>query len=282
MLRVIIPFLLLFTYSSNATTDHGAHIVWAVGHNPPRVSIDENGLLSGQGGIQQHILQAGLSQYTHSHEVTSFRQFFEDVKDEKNICSSFLFKTKEREEIMHFSLPWHIDLPPRVIIRKEIYEQLGRPQSMSLKTLLESQGVSGAVQKSRSFAGLDKIIESVSESNLERLEVPIPHFIDMLNAGRIDFTIAYSHLVNYIQKNKGLPFGNLVHVPIEEEFEFAFTYVGCPKNQWGKEVIEAINPVIKSERQKGSYLNLLKMLHQSQINRAIIDKIYHQHFVQSQ
>jgi uncharacterized protein (TIGR02285 family) len=105
--------------------------------------------------------------------------------------------------------------------------------------------------------------------------------MDMLNAGRIDYTIAYSHLVTYIQKDHGLPEGKLVHVPIEEEFEYAFTYVGCPKNAWGKDVIEAINPIIKVERQKSSYLNLLKMLHPNQMNRDIIDEIYYRDFIQS-
>jgi uncharacterized protein (TIGR02285 family) len=281
MLKKVISIFLFLSFSTLVFSNEGKLITWAVGHNPPRIMIDDKGLLQGQGGIQQHILQAGLSHYSHAHEVSSFKRFTEDAEKGRHICSSFLFKTAEREKVMTFSIPWHIDLPPRIIMRKDIHEQIGAPKTLSLRTLLEAKEISGAVQKSRSFSTLDEVIEAIPDNNLEQLEIPIPRFMDMLNAGRIDFTIAYSHLVNFIEKNNGLPEEKLVHVPIEEGFEYAFTYVGCPKNAWGQQVIEAINPVIEAERQKSSYLNLLKMLHSNKVNRDIIDKIYYRDFIQS-
>lgn len=194
-----------------------------------------------------------------------------------------MFKTDYREQFGVFSLPWHIDLAHQIIFRKSTYEQLGKPESISLIALIGNRELSGGVELGRSYSNLDTILVSPKDAtNIMTIPTLPGRILSMLNAKRIDYIIEYPYVASHSQKELGLDAEAIVSVPIEEINDFAFTRVGCPNTDWGKEVIAKTNLFIRSIRGKKSYLEVLKMIHVEQEDRELVERVYHEHFVNAE
>lgn len=277
------PFIFVLFFWPTNDIQAKESILWTVGNHPPRVMVDGPGSLTGQGGIQHHILETGLKAYIHEHVTMDWFQFETAIKENRNICSSFVFKTSLREKLAHYSLPWHIDLPHRIIMRMDNFKKLGMPRKISLVQLIHDHKLFGAIEKARSFSTLDEIINNASQAhNLEIVAARPTQLMAMLNAGRIDFTVEYPHLAAYMQGMAGHDINNIAFIEIEEAFEYAYTYVACTKNAWGQKVVKEVNDVIRQERSKPSYLKILKMIHPKQKERDKVEEIYYRDFLHHQ
>jgi uncharacterized protein (TIGR02285 family) len=80
--------------------------------------------------------------------------------------------------------------------------------------------------------------------------------IQMLLAGRIDFLVEYPSIITYTKKihrsnvlTKNLAINEL------SDGEFLGVYTACPKNDWGKKVINRINMALLKESQHDNYLD---------------------------
>jgi uncharacterized protein (TIGR02285 family) len=257
-------------------------ITWGVGHQPPRITFDGVDALGGQGGIQQTLLSDGLSQfYKADYVAMNWARFAAELKEQRHVCSSFLIKTPEREAYTHFSIPWHIDLPHRIMMKKTAWETLGRPETLSLRDISQSSELRGIIEKERSYGALDTIIRaSGTSSNLTPLATRPIRGLSMLEKSRVDYTIEYPYFKEQLQKAIGhYEEDDIVMVDIEESADYYFTYVGCPKTPWGEQVIERVNKLIRTLRVDPSYLDLLKMVHTNDKDRALVERIYYQDFV---
>jgi uncharacterized protein (TIGR02285 family) len=281
MLRLL-PIFLLASIISNAYAKD--KITWGVGHQPPRVTFDGVDKLGGQGGIQQKLLSNGLSEYYQADYVAmNWARFITELKEERNVCSSFLFKTPEREKYMHFSLPWHIDLPHRIMMTKKTWIAKGKPETLSLRDLSQDHELKGVIAQERSYGTLDTIINSPDKpSNLTPIATRPTQSLSMLEKSRIDYTIEYPYFVNRIEEVIGIHTDDIVMVNIEESADYYFNYVSCPKTQWGRKVIERVNNLIQELRIKPSYLDVLKMIHTNDKDKALVERIYHQYFVSAE
>lgn len=277
----IIWLTLSLCFSSLLTAQTKDTILWGVGNQPPRLSVDAKGRLGGQGGIQQMMLEEGLKDdYEHKHVHMNWARFEAELEKGSKVCSSFVFKTKKREEYGVFSIPWHIDLAHQIIMRRETYEQLNRPAKISLTDMITTPNLVGSVELGRSYSNLDNIIVGPnSDTNLMIVPISQGRLLSMLNVARVDYIIEYPYVASYSQKKLGFPVDDIVSVPIEEIKDFAFTRIGCANTPWGKEVVRKVNQFIKKVRTEPSFLKVLKMIHHEQEDLDLVEKVYHEDFL---
>jgi uncharacterized protein (TIGR02285 family) len=256
-------------------------VQWGVGHQPPRVILGSGGVIEGQGGIQQRLLEEGLGEYYHSTHVTmNWARMEGEMRNGKKLCVSFLMKNADREQYMTFSLPWHIDLPHRIVMNKDTWTLLNKPAQLSLKSLARDPRLRGVIGNGRSYGNLDPLLQRLDKgSNLFVVSTGPINGLNMLIKGRMDYVIEFSYYVEHFIQQNNLNTDDLVSVPISEAGDYNFVYVGCPKNPWGEQVVEKVNQVIKEVRSRESYKELLKMLYHSEAERKDIEKIYYESFI---
>lgn len=278
MPRFLLYFLLISLISPAYAKDK---ITWGVSHQPPRITFDGINTLGGQGGIQQNLLSKGLSEHYQAEYVEmNWARFATELKEQRNVCTSFLIKTAEREKYMQFSIPWHIDLPHRIMMTKAAWIAKGRPQTLSFREISQDSTLKGVIEKERSYGALDAIINDPKHvSNLTILATIPVRGLSMLEKSRIDYTIEYPYFVDRLEKIVNVKENDIVMVNIEESADYYFTYVGCPKTEWGKQVIEHVNQIIKELRYTPSYLDILKMIHTNDQDKDLVERIYHRDFV---
>ena len=78
--------------------------------------------------------------------------------------------------------------------------------------------------------------------------------LKMLSLSRIDYTLAYSHELNFVLNELQLP-TQFISLPLYGLNSLIPVYVGCPKNEWGKKIIAKLNPYFKNTRQNEDYYN---------------------------
>jgi len=90
----------------------------------------------------------------------------------------------------------------------------------------------------------------------------------MVLAGRLDYLIQLPLLALYQARVMGHA-NELIALPIKEDGEMQFNRVMCPKNEWGRNVIEQINTVLSRERSKPYYRAIVEKWHDA----ASVDQI---------
>ena len=264
-----------------ATPTNKDTIDWGVGHQPPRVILDADLSVHGQGGIQQNILEQELADhYQANHVVMNWARMQDEMRNGRHVCASFIMKNADRIEYIEYSLPWHIDLPHRVVMQKHTWDSLGSPDILSLNALAQHQALTGVVGIGRSYGHLDPVLYQLGEhSNLLRVSTGPINGLTMLARGRMDYGIEHPYFVEYFAEQHELPVDSLKMIPIEEAGSHNYTYVGCPKNAWGKQVISRVNEVIKRVRTRDSYLKLLQDIYSREQDKQAIESIYRNDFM---
>lgn len=255
-------------------------ILWGVGNQPPRLTYSVDGKLGGQGGIQQNILTQELAaDYDAKYIQTNWARFEAEVKRGAKMCSSFLVKTSDRMDYIAFSIPWHIDLPHRIVMHRHTWKSQGFPSQLSLKAIMTNEDLKGFIEKGRSYGNLDKLLKNPeSSSNINVLSIRPAQGLGMLNKHRMDYTLEYPYFTSYFQQQHKSE-EELVSIPISEGQEYLYTYVGCPNTIWGRQVIQKVNKIIEKVRPRKDYLDILTMLYSKDSDKQLVEQIYRESFI---
>jgi len=241
-------------------------LTWQVVHWPPFQMLE--GPDKGHGMFDRllELYTSNLPQYEHKTITMNWARFWSDVKEEKKICNMFAIKTEERTKYALFSKPLSIGLPLRIIMRTSSIETLGSRNPVSIVDILKDNRFNGVFIDKRSYyAVMDEILEKyASLTTVKRLAIPEESVLQMVLAGRADYTLEYPYLANYIvgkfQTRDGDAAG-IGSIPIKEIQEYAQSSLACPKNDWGKKVIQDFNEMLDRVKHKPEYLKILQMLY---------------------
>lgn len=247
-------------------------IVWGKYNVPPYMI--RSGESAHQGIFDQtlDVLKANLPQYEHVELEAPFPRINSEIKKGSHWCFNGALKTPERESYGYFSLPSSIFLPLRIIVRRDRLSQFKGQQS--LEALLQNGQLITSVMRDRSYSPtVDKLLAKYppKESYSEQKEA-----LGMLLAGRIDFMIELPLLAFDHARIMGQP-DMLVAIPIQEANEIVFNRVMCPKNEWGRLVIEQVNKVLIANRSKPYYRSIVEKWHDPEsVNeiRKIYDNVF--------
>jgi len=247
-------------------------ITWGK-YNVPPYMIRE-GTWAHQGIFDQalDVLKEQLPQYEHVELDAPFPRIYSEIKKGSHWCFNGALKTPQRESEGYFSLPSSIFLPLRIIVRRDRLAQF--PQRPSLEALLKDHQLITSVMRDRSYSPtVDRLLKAYppKENYSEQMEA-----VGMLLAGRIDFMVELPLLALDQARVMGHG-GELVAIPMQEADEVVFNRVMCAKNEWGRQVVEAVNKVLLANRAKSFYRRIVEKWHDPESIteiRGIYDKVF--------
>lgn len=260
-MKTLSIFLTLFLIVSIAIADDQRpsvdnQITWYYANFPP-VTIPD-GPLAGTGfydRITQFVIQR-LDGYEHESQVANFKRIINQIRLQEPVCCATLYKTPEREEYVTFSIPVVVVLPSGVVARKADREKLNayisEDQTIFLERVLQDGNFRVGVAKGRVYTGeIDDILDRYRPSFLveERAGKDVfQGLFTMLLAGRVDLIIGYPTEAQFVGRTLEKE-DQVIFFPVAEMSQtYTLGHVGCPKNEWGRKIIDQVNLILEAHR----------------------------------
>ncbi|MCP4022287.1 MAG: TIGR02285 family protein [Desulfobacteraceae bacterium] len=182
------------------------------------------------------------------------------LKSGEKVGHPSIIKRPDRKAYVYFSLPAYVAIPNCVIISKHKYNlfkpYLNEQGDFSLeKAIIQSELIVG-VSAERAYGG---IIDEILMKHKGHKNI-MAHYSMILFKGilekmlidRIDYVIGYPNEAQFFTKETGQS-KDIVCLPIEGMPKYVIGYIGFPKNDWGKTIIEKVDMILKQHRNSPEY-----------------------------
>lgn len=223
------------------------HFSFVQGHPPRSVAELGHGEVDGF----MRVLLARMPEFRHEFVDASTARYEAESRRGETLCSTMHVRTSERLQWAYFShlYPPLISREIHVIVRRKLMAELSqdRPQDgrLVLAELLKRQELRLLLARDRAFG--PQIDALLSQHVVPRLAVGAQlsnQLLDMLRAGRMDYTLEYPTVVKDYLKRVGDP-GALVALPMAEGLSTLLATVSCSRTPEGKRHIEAIDAAVR-------------------------------------
>jgi len=234
-------------------------ITWMEVSMPPFLFQEGPEKDQGYGNVVSAILRENLPEYDHFVMATNVTRHFHKFKQGEKVCGVGLYRTPEREAFMHFSLPVLLTLPSVLITRKDKLADFGATSSIRLDAVLRNPNVVIGLSQDRSYGlQIDAILkrhegrENLIHFGGQELSA---NYFKMLMLGRLDGLIGLPAEAMYHAEKMGLrdQVATLIIEENQQGYEGWLCAVGCPKNEWGRTVIDKIDKVLLEQRPTDRY-----------------------------
>ena len=229
-------------------------ISWMESATPP--FFIHEGDFKGQGYVEaiNNIIIENLPEYDHTKTDANLSRHYQQWKQGEKACAPSMYKTKEREEFVYYSVPSTFSLPIVLIINKKNFLAFGGSKTVSLTSILQSNKFVIGRINNRSFgAEFDNTMDSYGNDKntfvYEGADL-LGGLFKMLMAGRIDALPGSPEEAIYLAETMGIR-DQIMTLTIEENQGAPESYLGymtCSKNEWGKTAIDNINRVLLEQR----------------------------------
>jgi len=275
--QIIMSILFLCIYSSSL---YGKNtIVWAVADRPTSYIL--KGVDKGRGVVDEvyYTLHKNLKEYKHKTNKMNFARILLQMKNGENLCACG-FKKPEREKVGYYSVPAVIALPFSVIVKKgRLNEIYGKTESISLQKLLENKNFKGGVSKKRSYGNITPLIDTYEKKGNLYAHPSTQNLMKMLVADRLDYAIEIHSFANYIAKQLDNENVFETYAIDENKNKVLIAYIFCTKNEWGREIIEKVDHILKRERKTANYVEIMGRWYDDK-GRKIIKDYYKNNFLE--
>ncbi|MCP4112883.1 MAG: hypothetical protein GY749_46390 [Desulfobacteraceae bacterium] len=235
-------------------------IIWPYIHFPTLYIAEEGKEPTGYGIDVTNYVISKLPEYKHSFKRIPPKRLFFNLKQGYNHCFYGAMKKPDREEYLHYSLPAKLSPPTTfIVIRKNDLEKFGGAP-LSFRKLLKNKKlkvvIKGEIQYTKELnAILDEFkgqsnIHIVSGDDLGKQE------LKMLIQKRIDYTV-YVTSILYEASKLGIR-DKITLIPLQEKKSYEVAYFVCPKNEWGKQIIDKIDDILRKEVPKDVFFDFFK------------------------
>ncbi len=262
MKKIIITLSLMLFFAFDLSAKE--MLTWQVVHWPPFQMLEGPDKGQGRYDALLELYKANLPQYEHKTITMNWARFWTEIKEGGKICNMFAIKTEERAVYSVFSKPLSIGLPLRIMMREASIKALGSSGPISIVALLKDNRFNGVFVDKRSYyTVMDKILgEYASLPTVKRLAIPDESVIQMILAGRADYTLEYPFVANYIaSKFQTEHDAKIESIAIKELQEFGQSSLACPNNDWGEKVIEDFDKMLDRVKHTPEYLKIMQMYH---------------------
>ena len=276
-------FLVFFVIPAMAVT--GDSITWLEAVAPP--FFIHQGKLAGQGyeDVVTDIITEHLPQYAHKRTIANISRHYKEFQEGRHDCNVGLYKTPERQKFLYYSIPSFFTLPAVIIIAKKNFPRFGGTKVVNLKDILQKDLVIGRSSNRSYGESVDRILDTYGNSKnifqYEGHELSL-NFFKMLKLGRIDGLIGLPEEAMYQAERLGIRdrIMTLTIAENQKSKEAWFSYVVCPKNAWGKKVIDRVDAVLRQQRPTPRYRQAYeRWLDESSLKRY--RKLYKDVFLQA-
>jgi uncharacterized protein (TIGR02285 family) len=267
---ITILFILSFSLSANA-----GKILWYVLDYKPYEYV-EHGVFKGYGVKWMKMLQSELPQYQHSFKLVNYSRLFRSLENGDQACSLGFYPSKSRDSIVHYSIPDVLWFPLQLFMRKNTYQALAEPKSLSISDILTNKLGTIGITNGHSYSKqIDKILDQhqgKSEIYINYTGIISENLFSMLTLDRIDFLLEFPPEGSFAAKEINAT-EKIISVPIKEAEQLSFSHTVCSKTPWGKKVIEDINKALIKLRKTDKW----RIVYEDVIDPSLIE-LYRAHY----
>ena len=236
-------------------------VTWMLSDFPPYSIL--KGEYAGQGTHDEvfALCQEHLAEYEHHQLVGSGPRLLSELQAGNKVCTTLL-KTPAREKFIYYSIPINVDPPLGVTIKRSKAELFKNTKIISLEKLLENKQLRVGIQSGRSYG---KILDPLLEKHKGEKHIYIREgkelyegLLKMLMTDRIDYILGYPVETIYIGKMLGVDY-QAMNIPLQEHLNtYSAGHIACSKTEWGREIIEKINRMLRQERPTVHYRSIME------------------------
>lgn len=257
-------------------------ILWQTYHRPP--GTFNFGEHKGQGFVQKSLqmIIAQMPEYQHEMPITTLARAITDIKAGKKACHPALYITPEREKEMIFSNASILNANNRVIARPEKIRPFLHNEQVSLEKILQQSTLVFGHVKNRSYGNLiDNIFAKHNHADniLQIDNIDLSRLFQLIERDRVDISIAYPYEVQHYLKKNPLSTGQLAGYPIANIPAYNIGAVACPKNAWGKKVIDQVNTILKKIKPTAEYQAAITTWRENERNTPAFIQYYNEYFL---
>lgn len=229
-------------------------ITWGEPHFPPYVITKGENENNGIDDLIKQDVSEHLTGFTHVFRNANYAKILDEIKKQKHVLITPLFKTLEREKYVHYSsIPSYLVLPNGVIINKEDKKRftpyLTHENTLDIEQLITSEKISIGINLGRSYSGiLDEMIVKHGSSFYKKSSVDLSEsMLKMLQARRFDAMLGFPVEARFVAEKAGINYNAFEVLPVKGMVPYSAVYFGGPKTEWGKNVIEKLNKILMKD-----------------------------------
>jgi len=249
---LVLGFLSLFTSCLLAKET----VTWAVHDMPPAWII--SGKHKGKGIVdyQRKAYQNELQKFDHNQVLVTQERLYALMKTKQTTqtyCNAGQLIPETLKPFIYSSNPVDKIIPNHIITTTDNYKKMNLHDGMvQLSELLSNEDLALGFVKSRPFGGtVNEVVEAtIGQNNVLVFSYTMLHKLPaLLDLGRIDYFFDYPFMVKYYKKVNQVK-SEFVSVKMKENNVYYNYFVICNKTDVGKFVIDKVNLVLASDRNK--------------------------------
>ncbi|MCG8549583.1 MAG: TIGR02285 family protein [Desulfobacterales bacterium] len=226
-------------------------ITWGEPHFPPYVITKGANENKGIDDLIKQDIGEHLTGYTHVFRNANYAKILDNIKKQKHMLITPLFKTAARQKYVHYSsIPSYLVLPNGFIInkadKKRFKPYLTRENTLDIEKLITSEDISIGINLGRSYSGiLDEMIRKHGASFYKKSSIDLSEsMIKMLKADRFDAMLGFPVEVKFVAQKAGIDYNDFEVLPVNGMVLYSAVYFGGPKNEWGRNVIDKLDEIL--------------------------------------
>lgn len=194
-----------------------------------------------------------FSDYQINMYVSNNERALSDMEKKPNVLFSAGLRTREREQVGIFSVPYLLLLPNGIIMNKANYDKilpyLNEIGEVQLERLITDSDLKGGLSLSRVYGGIiDETLNKhrYSENIGLGLDATFEKNFKKVKDGTLDYVLGYPIEAGYFtRKDKGLP-EDFVSLNIEGMPEVIMLYSIFSKGDLGEEIMPKLNVFLEN------------------------------------
>ena len=253
----LVLLLALLAQANADETTPTTTINWAINVAPPFHITEGQYKQQGLCDALINTVHRYLPQLKRHRQILPQPRIGQAMERNENVCFPCMILKTQGEKGRFYSQPTHMYRPHQLITNSETAARILQkyPLPVSLSDLLADDSFRFGYPAGRRYGVLQPLIEGQDNRPGNRLvragDNGPPAILQMISAGRLDFTIDYSIIKRYVELTTS---EQLVMLPIAENDQQPVTgAIGCTNNAWGRNVIEQINAVMLQIRQDNDF-----------------------------
>jgi len=257
-------------------------ILWQTYHRPP--GVYNYGEHKGQGFVQKtlQMIIERMPEYQHEMPITTLARAISDIKAGQKACHPALYITPEREKYMVFSNASMLNPKNRIVAKPETITPFLENGQVNLEKILQQDSLIFGHVQNRSYG--NAIDDIVKKHNQTKNFVPIENIdlnrvFKMIERERVDISIVYPFEIQHYLNNNSLSSGQLAAYPIANIAAYNTGSIACPKNAWGKKIVEQINTILKEIKPTAEYQHAVTTWRESERDNPIFTQYYRDYFL---
>ena len=234
-------------------------VTWMLSDFPPYTILKGKYDREGSHDKVFELLQEHLTDYEHHEMIGSVTRLLRELGAGKKVCTTLL-KTPEREKFIYYSIPIDFDPPLGVTIKRSKAVLFKNTKELSFNELIQNKQLRFGIQSGRSYGKMiDPLLERYKGQKhiyLREGKELYEGLLKMLMTDRLDYIIGYPVETVYVGKMLGIE-NKVINIPLKEYLNaYSFGCIACSKTEWGRQIIEKINTILRKQRPTKHYRSI--------------------------